>query len=125
MIAVLTVACGGALGAVARYLLAGALHRMVPGTFPIGTVAVNILGSFLVGALAGVFAARQGQSPHTVQLLLVTGFCGGFTTFSALSLETVRLIQGGGAGTALVSVAVQLGAGLAATVFGLWLVRSL
>jgi CrcB protein len=113
------------VGAAARYLLTGALHRVVPGAFPIGTTAVNILGSLLVGVLAGVFVAREGQAPHTMQLLLVTGFCGGFTTFSALSLETIRLIDAGAGMTALGSVVLQLGAGLAATLLGLWLVRSL
>ncbi|WP_347267391.1 fluoride efflux transporter CrcB [Paracoccus sp. (in: a-proteobacteria)] len=112
----LQVALGGALGSSARYgvnILAG---RLAPG-LPLGTLAVNIAGCFLMGVLAAGLAHRGGQ--HLAPFLL-TGVLGGFTTFSAFALDTLSLWQRGAAGMAaayvLASVAVSLlavGLGLA------------
>jgi CrcB protein len=119
----LAVAAGGALGAVARYGMTGLMHRLVPGPFPIGTLTVNIAGGLAVGFLAGLLAARDGGGDHTAQLFLIVGVCGGFTTFSAFSLETVRLGHAGSPTIALVSVALQVVGAVAATNLGLWLAR--
>ncbi len=121
MMAVLAVAGGGALGAVARYVATGMVQRLAP-SWPAGTAIVNVVGGLLVGLIAGVLAARQGSS-HQWQLFLIVGVCGGFTTFSAYSLETVRLLQSGAWPVALVSTVVQVIGSLAATGVGLWLVR--
>ncbi|GMV21866.1 MAG: putative fluoride ion transporter CrcB [Acidimicrobiia bacterium] len=121
MIAVLAVAGGGALGAVGRYLLTGLAQRMVP-SWPAGTTLVNIVGGLIVGVIAGALAARQGSS-HYWQLFLIVGLCGGFTTFSAYSLETVRLLQSGAWPVALISTLAQVVGSLLATGVGLWIVR--
>lgn len=121
MMAVLAVAGGGALGAVARYVVTGLAQRMAP-SFPAGTTLVNVLGGLLVGLIAGALAARQGSS-HYWQLFLVVGLCGGFTTFSAYSLETVRLLQSGAWPVALMTTVAQVVGSLVATGVGLWVVR--
>ena len=90
---VLQVAIGGAMGASARYLTGVAIMRSIgPYEFPLGVIAVNILGSFIMGALV-VFLGQRGLT-H-LNALLATGFLGGFTTFSSFSLESWRLIDTG------------------------------
>jgi fluoride exporter len=108
------VALGGAFGAVARWL-AG---LVVP--FPFGTLAVNIAGSLAIGALWVVLADRAGA-----QALLITGVLGGFTTFSAFSLDTLRLIEGGRLGAAGGYVLASVALSLVACAAGLWLVRGI
>ena len=121
----LAVAVGGALGAVVRYGVTALMHRLVPGPFPIGTATVNILGGLAVGFVAGLLAAREVGAPHAAHLFLVVGVCGGFTTFSAFSLETVRLMQSGSGATAIVSVIAQVVGAIVATGMGLWLAKQL
>lgn len=88
----LAVAAGGALGAVGRFAVGGlALRLMGPG-FPWGTLAVNVIGGVLIGLLAALLATRYSGSP-LLHAGLVTGFLGGFTTFSAFSLETALMIE--------------------------------
>src|SRR5688500_14035690 len=98
------VALGGALGAACRHLVnLGALRFFGPG-FPVGTLTVNVLGGFLMGFLAGFLALRSETGGQGLRLFLATGILGGFTTFSAFSLETVQLWQRGALGGALVYV---------------------
>ncbi|GAC1419821.1 MAG: fluoride efflux transporter CrcB [Gemmatimonadaceae bacterium] len=108
----LLIAVGGAAGSVLRYLIGGAVQRMSTGGFPIGTMFVNVSGCFLIGMLVRQVFNMQ-VSPELRALLLV-GFCGGFTTFSAFSAETVGLIESGeygrAAGYIILSVALCLGA---------------
>lgn len=102
MTSVLQVAAGGAIGAAARYLAGVAVFRaMGPMTFPLGVIGVNILGSALMGVFAVLAATRglTGWAPF-----VMTGVLGGFTTFSAFSLETVTLIERGQMGLAMVYV---------------------
>lgn len=122
---VVAVAAGGALGALARYGVTAVMHRLVPGPLPIGTATVNILGGLAVGFIAGLLAAREVGAPHAAHLFLIVGVCGGFTTFSAFSLETVRLIQAGSGGTAMLSVVAQVAGAIGATGLGLWLAKQL
>ena len=89
---VLWVALAGGLGAVARLVLDGAVRQRVPG-HPWGTVLVNLTGSLLLGLVAGL-GAGAALSP-SAQLVAGTGFLGGYTTFSAASVETVRLVRDG------------------------------
>jgi CrcB protein len=119
----LAVAVGGALGALARYGVTALMHRLVPGPFPIGTATVNVVGGLAVGFVAGLLTARELGAPHAAHLFLIVGVCGGFTTFSAFSLETVRLMQAGSGMTAMVSVVAQVGGAILATGAGLWLSR--
>jgi CrcB protein len=112
----LVVALGGAIGSVARYAT-GVLLAPATTTFPWATLVVNVLGAFLIGWFARLFSAPDAD--HVVRLALTTGFCGGFTTFSTLSAETVTLLQQGKAGRAAAYIALSLALGLAATFAGL------
>lgn len=98
-LAFLQVALGGAIGSAARYGVTLAAARMTG--LPLGTLAVNVAGSFLMGLLAAILALRGNQ--HLAPLLL-TGILGGFTTFSAFSLDTLTLWERGEAGLALAYV---------------------
>ncbi|MBC7768787.1 MAG: CrcB family protein [Phycisphaerales bacterium] len=89
MMNVLLVAFGGAAGAVARFGVGEGAARLLGLGFPWGTLIVNVLG----GLAMGMLAARVGPEQETLRLALGVGFLGGFTTFSAFSLETVRLMQ--------------------------------
>ena len=113
---VISVAIGGAFGAVARYLVGMAV------AFPLGTLTVNVLGSLAIGVVWAQFTARglHGWLP-----LVLTGFLGGFTTFSAFSLDTMRLIEGGRLGAAFTYVAASVLLSLGACALGLWLTKGL
>lgn len=111
---ILLIALGGAVGSVVRYLTVEAVQRATH-VFPLGTFVVNVIGSFLVGVLTGIL--MNTQTHPMVRPALVVGFCGGFTTFSTFSMETVGLINGGEAGKAALYVGASLlfcllGAGL-------------
>ncbi len=122
MTAVLSVALGGAVGSVARYLMVAQLTRWLGFGFPWGTLAVNVLGGLLIGALAETMALKWSVSSET-RAFLVTGILGGFTTFSAFSLEVVALAQRGAHASALAYVAASVALSVAAVVAGLMLVR--
>jgi fluoride exporter len=96
MLAYLWVAIGGALGSVSRFWLSGLVAARFGETFPWGTIAINVTGSFVIGILAAL-ASPEGrmdsQSRLFVTQFLVIGICGGYTTFSAFSLQTLRLMQ--------------------------------
>jgi CrcB protein len=106
--AYLAVAVGGALGSVLRYAIAKALPAT---TFPWATFLVNLTGAFVIGILAG-WATREGGLSDTGWLLLATGFCGGFTTFSTFALENILLLRGGDLAIALSYTAGSLILGL-------------
>ena len=98
---VLVLGIAGGLGAVARFMLDGVIAAPVRGTIPLGTMTVNISGSFLLGLLTGLVLASA--LPSSWLFVSGTGFLGGYTTFSTASSETVRLIQAGRTGAALLS----------------------
>lgn len=110
------IALGGALGSLLRWGLSGALQRAGGGTFPWGTFAVNAVGSLAIGFVA-TLALERALVPPALRALLIPGLLGGFTTFSALSFETVALLRDGqwpaAAGYALGSVAVGVAAAIA------------
>ena len=87
------IALGGATGTVLRYLAGSAAQKLSSASFPIGTLVVNVTGCFLIGILAQHY--MNTQTHPQMRAALITGFCGGYTTFSAFSLETVGLVQGG------------------------------
>ena len=113
---VLLVLVGGAVGAPLRYLADLAVQRRHDSVFPWGTFAVNVVGSFVLGAVAAaVFVAG---APSWVLTLVGTGLCGALTTFSTFGFETVRLLEEGSARTALLNVVGSVLAGLLACVAG-------
>lgn len=124
MLQILLVALGGAVGSVCRYLVGvGALRLMGP-TFPWGTLAVNVAGSFAIGILAELVVSRFGASTE-LRLLLITGFLGGFTTFSAFALDAVTLFERGASLAAATYLILSIGASIAAAIAGIGLMRSL
>src|SRR4030095_7482433 len=98
---------GGAIGALARYLLGGAVHRLVPGFFPYGTFVVTLLGCVLFGSIVGPAERRFVIGPMGRAFLLI-GVLGGFTTFSSFTYETFELIRSGQLGPAAINVAGQM-----------------
>tara|TARA_R110002110_G_scaffold35870_4_gene120324 strand:+ start:1739 stop:2119 length:381 start_codon:yes stop_codon:yes gene_type:complete len=119
----LLVAFGGAIGAALRYLSGVALFRMTgPLEFPIAIIAVNVIGSFLMGVF--VVAAAQKGLTH-LSPFVMTGLLGGFTTFSAFSLETVTLMERGDYGAASFYMALSVGLSIGGLMLGLWCTRGI
>lgn len=112
---------GGALGAGGRYGLGTLLSAGTGGTFPWATLAVNLSGGLAMGLLAGMLA--RGGDTETVRLFFGVGVLGGFTTFSAFSLDVVALVERGHALPALAYVAASVIGSVALTMVGLMLVR--
>jgi len=118
----LMVMLGGAAGSLARYVLGIAIMSRAGGRFPLGTVSINITGSFLIGLLMTLFTERFSPHPN-LRLFLVVGVLGGYTTFSSFEWETFGLVRDGARWLALLNaagsvlagyIAVWLGAALAA-----------
>ncbi len=123
MTAVLQVALGGAIGAVLRYLMGVGMIRLWGVTaFPLPILTVNIIGSFLMGVFV-VVAAHRGLT-H-LSPLVMTGLLGGFTTFSAFSLEAVTLYERGDVGQAAVYVAASVVLSIGGLMAGLWVARGM
>src|SRR5580704_19213086 len=94
---------GGSTGSLLRYLVGTAIMARVGGRFPLGTVIINITGSFVIGLLMTLFTERLDPQPN-LRLLLVTGFLGGYTTFSSFEWETLGLVQDGSRWLGLLNV---------------------
>lgn len=118
---ILQVALGGALGAVARYLTGVATIRLIGPGFPWGTLTVNVVGSFLMGVLVVVLAHTNGTR---MAPLLMTGLLGGYTTFSAFSLDAMTIFERGETGLAAAYVAASVVLSLLAIFAGLWVARA-
>ncbi|MCE7963067.1 MAG: fluoride efflux transporter CrcB [Acidobacteria bacterium ACB1] len=121
---ILLVGIGGLIGSILRYLASVFFAEHVNSPFPYATLIVNIVGCFLIGLLFAVSDRWEVLSPEW-RILLTTGFCGGFTTFSTFSYESVRLMQDGEMLFAFANVAVSVLAGFAATWLAIVLVRSI
>ena len=117
------VAVGGAIGAVARYLLGLWIATRVGPDFPWGTFAINLTGAFLIGVVLGLTTA--GVISPELRLLLAVGVLGGYTTFSTFSYETLELLLDGNMLAFLLNAAGQLGGGLLAVALGLIVSRVL
>lgn len=120
---ILGIFIGGGLGSLARYGLSRLMNPWVA-TFPIGTFTANVVACIFVGLLSGALSTRAGQ-PEWVRLSLVTGFCGGFSTFSTFGMESIQLLQGDRLVAAMVYVGVSLLACLLGVLVGQWLGRML
>ena len=123
IISILQVAIGGALGAVARYLTGVAAVRVMGHGYPWGTLTVNIVGSFLMGMLIVVLMTKDGGM--RVAPLLMTGMLGGFTTFSAFSLDALTIFERGQIGQAALYVSASVGLSLAAIFLGVMIARGI
>jgi CrcB protein len=88
------VAAGGAIGSVTRYLVGIGSSRLFGANFPWSTLIINVTGSFLIGAMVGLFALKW-DLPQAVRIFLTVGICGGYTTFSTFSLDAWYLIERG------------------------------
>jgi CrcB protein len=117
----LLIALGGAAGSLLRYLIGGAVQRTSASGFPVGTMFVNVSGCFLIGILVRQFLNMQ-TTPE-LRALLIVGFCGGFTTFSTFSAETLALIEGGESGRAAWYVILSVAVCLIATFAGMSAMR--
>jgi CrcB protein len=122
MNAILLVASGGAIGSVARYLVGAGMARAFGVSFPYGTLAVNVIGGFLMGLFIELLARRFEGSPE-LRLFIAIGILGGFTTFSSFSLDVVVLWERGELATALFYVLASVILSIGAVFFGLWLAR--
>ena len=113
----LIVGAGGLVGSLCRYWMAGVVQQLTGFEFPLGTLAVNVLGSFVIG-LVFTLSLERGLLDANARLLLTTGFCGGFTTMSTFSFETVALLRDGSAVAAFGNIAGTLILCLAAVWLG-------
>ena len=118
----IAIGAGGAIGSACRYLVAGAITNAAGGGWPWGTLAVNVVGGLAIGALAEAFALRWEASPE-LRGFLLTGILGGFTTFSAFSLETMAMLERQAWLPAVAYVAASVAASLLAAFAGAWCVR--
>ena len=117
------VIAGGAIGSWLRWVLAVLLNPLLP-VLPLGTLTVNLVGGFIIGAAMGVFGQFQDTSPE-LRLFVTTGFCGGLTTFSAFSAETVSLLLRQQYAWTAAIISTHLVGSLLMTLLGVGLVRLL
>ena len=122
--ATLWIALGGALGSVARFWLAIGVALFAGEAFPWGILIVNVLGSFVIGYFA-MLTMPEGTRPASIEmrLFVLVGICGGFTTFSSFSLQTIELLRAGDIGRAAVNIVASVALCAAATAWGIVLAR--
>ena len=101
------------MGTIVRYAVQGGAQRLLGGGFPYGTLAVNVAGSFIVGFVATLTLERVAMNP-TMRSAILIGFCGGFTTFSALAYETFEMVRTGDPVRGVLNLALHVFLGLAA-----------
>lgn len=114
----------GALGCLTRYYLSGLVHNLLGRGFPYGTLAVNVIGAFLIGLLME-FSLRSTLMPQTLRVGLAIGFLGGLTTFSTFSFETFKLLEDGRFFTAFGNILASVAVCLLCTWLGIALARHL
>ena len=119
---VMLVGLGGFLGSISRYVTVRALDSKLNAIFPYGTLAVNILGSFVLGIVYVMATGKTGMTENT-RLFLGAGFCGGFTTFSAFVFENFTMLEQKMVGTSLLYIVASVLAGIVALAAGIWVTR--
>jgi CrcB protein len=120
----LIVGTGSFIGGAMRYLLSTYMKNICSQGFPWGTLAVNLLGCFLFGIFFAIFS-KNSSTDSTLYLLLTTGICGGFTTFSTFANESVQMLQNGNIAGFIGYVATSILFGLALIALGYWMVKAL
>lgn len=120
----LIVGTGSFIGGAMRYLLSTYIMNMYGQTFPWGTLVVNLLGCFVFGIIFALFS-KHNSTDNTFCLLLTTGICGGFTTFSTFANESVQMIQNGNIGEFIGYMATSVIVGIALIALGYWIVKVL
>ena len=118
----LAVGTGGFVGAILRFLISGWVQKLSPTLFPVGTLSVNVIGSFLIGFLALYFESVVAPQQKA---LVITGMLGALTTFSTFSLETVTMLQGGLWGRVTMNITLNVFLCVVATLLGMMLFRRL
>ncbi len=121
--AALLAGLGGFLGSTLRYTVGELLRKIWQQPFPLGTFAVNIIGSFIIGLAAGLLA-KYTMSDSGLKYFIITGFCGGFTTFSSFSIENIQLIKQDHWQIALLYIATSIVFGLLAVFLGFFLTKT-
>lgn len=119
---ILLIGLGGAIGSVLRYLCNIAISKYFPSSFPWPTLAVNVLGCFLIGIFLALFG-REHENQVDMRMLFMTGFCGGYTTFSAFALENLQLLQQGQLNLSVIYMIASIVLGLLAVWVGVAVVR--
>lgn len=114
---ILAIAVGAALGALLRWVLGLKLNGLFP-TIPVGTLSANLVGGYIIGLSIAYFAQMPGLAPEW-RLLIITGFCGGLTTFSTFSAEVVTLLQQGRLTWAMGAISVHVAGSLLMTLLGM------
>ena len=122
MNSIFAVAVGGAIGATGRYLFNLQMLRLLGPNFPWGTFGVNVIGSFIMGLVAGLFALRLDLSPE-MRSFITTGILGGFTTFSAFSLDAANMIERAQHALAAAYIGGSVALGITGLFLGLWIAR--
>lgn len=120
----LAIAAGGAVGAVLRFGVSSNIYRLLGKEFPYGTLAVNVLGSFLMGLFFILIVERATLSAEWRSIIII-GFLGAFTTFSTFSMETLTLLESGELSRAALNIFLSVALCLAATWLGLMLARQI
>ena len=114
---ILAISVGSVLGALLRWLLGMQLNNLFP-TLPPGTLAANVIGGYIIGVAVAFFATAPDIAPEW-RLLIITGFCGGLTTFSTFSAEVMALLQEGRPSCAMGAIAIHVSGSLLATLVGM------
>ena len=116
---------GSGLGGISRYLVSNSVYNLIGKNFPYGTLAVNIIGSFVAGFLSTFLLERVGAFSVPLRALLIIGFLGGFTTFSSFSVETFNLFESGEIVRAILNIIISLFVCIILTGVGALLARQL
>lgn len=120
---VVFLALAGGVGAAVRFIVDGLIRSRLRTALPWATILINVSGSLVLGFVGGLVV--RGHAPDSLQLVLGTGFLGGYTTFSTASVETIRLVQSGRTGLALTNAVGSLVASVGAATVGLWIAFAL